>query len=80
MNLKFYLNKFLKVDNIEGYTLGVLNELKSAYDEFLEASEGSDPDFPMVDFGKKGKKVKGTNVSKVVGAKEEKDDSITLLK
>lgn len=65
MSLKFYLNKFLKVDNIERYTMGALLELRSAYEKFLEASEGADPDFPMVDFGNKGKKVQGTNVSKI---------------
>lgn len=45
--------------------MGALLELRSAYEKFLEASEGADPDFPMVDFGNKGKKVQGTNVSKI---------------
>lgn len=61
MDLKFYLNKFLKVDNIENYTLKTLIKLRERYEEFLDKSEGSDPDFPLVDFGKKGKKVKGRN-------------------
>lgn len=59
----------MKVDNIENYTLGTLNQLKDAYDQFLEESEGYDPDFPMSGLGgKKGKdgmktiKVSGTNV------------------
>lgn len=83
MSLKFYLNKFLKVDNIENYTLGTLQELRKTYDEFLEASEGTDPDFPMIDFGQKGKKIKGTNVSKIEidsPIREEGDDSISLTK
>lgn len=61
MSLKFYLNKFLKVDNIENYTLKALGELKTLYDNFLEASEGTDPDFPMINFKDKGKKIKGTH-------------------
>jgi hypothetical protein len=83
MSLKFYLNKFLKVDNIENYTLGTLQELRKTYDEFLEASEGTDPDFPMIDFGQKGKKIKGTNVSKIEidsPIREDDDDSISLTK
>ena len=83
MSLKFYLNKFLKVDNIENYTLGTLQELRKTYDEFLEASEGTDPDFPMIDFGQKGKKIKGTNVSKIEidsPIREDSDDSISLTK
>lgn len=54
MDLKFYLNKFLKIDNIEGYTLNSLNELKKCYDKFLKNSEGTDPDFPTLNFGGKG--------------------------
>lgn len=54
MQLKLYLNKFLKVDNIEYYTLGALQELRKSYDNFLELSSGTDPDFPMMDFGDKG--------------------------
>lgn len=50
MELKFYLNKFLKVDNIEGYTLETLDELRKAYDRFIEKS-GFDPDFPMLALG-----------------------------
>ena len=83
MSLKFYLNKFLKVDNIENYTLGTLQELRKTYDEFLEASEGTDPDFPMIDFGQKGKKIKGTNVSKIEidsPIREDGDDFISLTK
>ena len=36
MQLKFYLNKFLKVDNIEQYTLGALKELENTYEEFKQ--------------------------------------------
>ena len=58
MALKFYLNKFLKVDNIEQYSLTQLVELKNTYQEFID-----DPDFPMTTFGDgKGKNVSGTNV------------------
>lgn len=68
MQLKLYLNKFLKVDNIENYTLKTLNELKEAYNKFLETSDGYDPDFPMSGLGGKSKdgmktiKINGTNV------------------
>lgn len=71
MELKFYLNKFLKVDNIEGYTLKSIKELRKVYDKFLEASDGTDPDFPMVDFGNKGKKVQGINKSKLDTGEDE---------
>ena len=47
MDLKFYLNKFIKVDNIEGYTLKALKELQTCYENYLEKTEGSDPDFPI---------------------------------
>lgn len=66
MDLKFYLNKFIKVDNIEGYTLKALKELQVCYENYLEKTEGSDPDFPMVTFGDKngrGKKVQGRNAA-----------------
>ena len=63
MALKFYLNKFLKVDNIEQYSLSQLVELKDTYQSFLDDSEGYYPDFPMTTFGDgKGKKVGGTNI------------------
>lgn len=65
MDLKFYLNKFAKVDNIENYTYRNLLMLKDTYEKFLEKSEGKDPDFPLLDFsGGKGKVIvskKGRN-------------------
>ena len=67
MDLKFYLNKFLKADGIENYHLKALYKLRESYDSFIENSKGTDPDFPMIDFGNKGEKVKGTNISKVNG-------------
>lgn len=73
MELKFYLNKFLKVDNIEGYTLKTLEILRKTYENFLESSEGTDPDFPMVDFGSKGKKVQGVNKSKLSTSEDIED-------
>ena len=66
MDLKFYLNKFVKIDGIEGYTLKALRELQKRYEDYLEKTEGSDPDFPMMTFGGKsggGKKVKGRNAA-----------------
>ena len=66
MDLKFYLNKFIKVDNIEGYTLKAIRELQKCYENYLEKTEGSDPDFPMVTFGGPnggGKKIKGHNAA-----------------
>ena len=67
MDLKFYLNKFLKVDNIEKYTLKTLFKLREVYDKFLESSKGVDPDFPMIDFGSKGTTIKGKNKVQVLG-------------
>ena len=72
MDLKFYLNKFIKVDGIEHYTLKALREIQSCYERYLEKTEGVDPDFPMMTFGNgKGKKVAGVNA-----AKQEEDDTI----
>lgn len=53
MDLKLYLNKFLKVDNIEQYTMKSILALKDSYDKFLTKSEGKDPDFPLMTFGDK---------------------------
>lgn len=56
METKFFLNKIVKVDNIEEYTLDALDELQKAYERFLDTTEGSDPDYPGYTFGnhKKG--------------------------
>ena len=62
MGLKLYLNKFLKVDNIESYTFSELMILKKEYEKVLEDSEGIDPDFPNYVFGGGGKKISGTNI------------------
>lgn len=60
MDLKFYLNKFLKVDRVEEYTLKTLIKLREVYEDFLQQSDGIDPDFPMLNFGGKGmQKLKG---------------------
>ena len=67
MDLKFYLNKFVKIDNIEGYTLGSLRTIEDNYSAFMEKTEGLDPDFPTIDFGgkAKGKKIQGVNKARV---------------
>ena len=72
MDLKFYLNKFLKVDNIEHYTLNSLYKLKKVYDDFLDKSEGVDPDFPGMILGDhgNGEKIKGTNYFSLFGGEE----------
>lgn len=67
MELKLFLNKFLKADNIEFYSLDTLFKLRSSYDKFLESSKGTDPDFPFIDFGDKGKKIKGVNKTLIAG-------------
>ena len=60
MDLKFYLNKFLKADGVENYTLGTLKTLRECYENFLDTTEGTDPDFPLLNFGgKKGQRLKG---------------------
>ena len=63
MALKFYLNKYVKADNIENYTLGTLKTLQNEYLKFLEESDGVDPDYPTFNFGggKGDIKVKGKN-------------------
>ena len=51
------------MDNIEGYSLGTVLALNKEYTNFLESTEGLDPDFPGMDFSGKGKKVPGTNAA-----------------
>lgn len=72
MDLKFYLNKFLKADNIEHYTLDSLYKLKKVYDDFLDKSEGIDPDFPGMTLGDhgNGERIKGTNYYSIFGGEE----------
>ena len=67
MQLKFYLNKFLKVDNIENYTLGTLKELENIYEDFKNDTDGLDPDFPGISFKTKGTNlIVGSNVYKLM--------------
>ena len=79
MGLKLYLNKFLKVDNIESYTFSELMTLKKEYEKVIEESEGVDPDFPTYVFGGGGKKIAGTNIhtlTKPVTEEEEGEESV----
>jgi hypothetical protein len=78
MGLKLYLNKFLKVDNIELYTYPELIALRKEYEKVLENSEGIDPDFPTYVFGGGGKKIGGTNVHTLTKqhTEEEENDSV----
>ena len=67
MELKLYLNKFLKVDNIEKYTMTALDSLKKEYDKYIEKSDGKDPDFPELIFGEQGTKINsGKNIYELV--------------
>lgn len=75
MELKFYLNKFLKVDNIEHYGLGALFKLRDTYDKFIETSKGTDPDFPLIDFGDKGQTIQGVNKVQAENKQGEDDGS-----
>lgn len=75
MELKFYLNKFLKVDNIEHYGLGALFKLRDTYDKFIETSKGTDPDFPLIDFGDKGQTIQGVNKVQAENKQGEYDES-----
>jgi hypothetical protein len=61
MELKLYLNKFLKVDNIEMYALESLYELRETYTKFIDNFGGKDPDFPMMNFGDPENTYKSTN-------------------
>lgn len=69
MDLKFYLNKFAKIDNIENYTYSTVKSLEKAYSDYLDKSGGQDPDFPMITFGghggEGGTKIKGRNAAQV---------------
>ena len=77
MQLKFYLNKFLKADGIENYTLETLLKLKEAYSDFIEDSDGGDPDFPLVNFNTKGKKIKGKNIHSILDDDDGSADLVT---
>ena len=77
MGLKFYLNKFLKADGIENYTLDTLLKLKDAYSDFIEDSDGGDPDFPLVTFNTKGKKIKGKNIHSIMDDDDGSADLVT---
>jgi len=63
MHLKLYLNKYLKADNIEFYSLSYLIDLRKEYENFLDLTGGYDPDFPNINIGdrKEGQKIKGKN-------------------
>ena len=74
MGLKLYLNKFLKVDNIESYTYSELIALKKEYEKLMETSEGIDPDFPTYIFGGGGKKIAGTNVHTLTKPMENEEE------
>jgi len=49
--------------------------LNKEYTNFLEKTDGIDPDFPGVDFSGKGKAVNGENKAKVTGDSSEDDNS-----
>jgi hypothetical protein len=51
----------MKVDSIEHYSISSLFKMKDVYEDFMEKTEGLDPDFPMIDFGNKGQTIKGKN-------------------
>lgn len=78
MDLKFYLNKFVRLEGVENYTINTLMEAKKCYEKFIEKTNGFDPDFPETDFsgGKKGKKIGGVNKSKVDEALGEETDDL----
>lgn len=84
MELKLYLNKFLKVDNIEMYALESLYELRETYTKFIDSFGGKDPDFPMMNFGDPENTYKSSNnVTKLDLNKdngEESDSSNDLFK
>lgn len=75
MDLKFYLNKVIKVDNIENYTIKSLLMIKDNYDKFLENTEGIDPDYPGLIFGgKKGINLK--NNKNLLALDDDSDEQI----
>ena len=78
MGLKLYLNKFLKVDNIESYTFSELIALKKEYEKVLEESEGIDPDFPTYVFGGGGKKIAGTNIHTLTKHIEDEEEENSI--
>lgn len=59
MQLKFSLNKFAKLDNIENYTLDIVYKLQEEYNNYLEKTKGIDVDFPEFEFNKGGSKHSG---------------------
>lgn len=81
MELKFYLNKIIKLDNIEYYTLPSLIKLREIYDDFLSKSNGFDPDFPSLSFGgeSNGEKIKGKNYYSLFNEEDLSEDDKGLL-
>lgn len=75
MDLKFYLNKIIKVDNIENYSLNSLYTIKKCYQNFLEKSEGKDPDYPLMSFGDPKNTFKSENNITQLNLREEISDS-----
>ena len=84
MEIKFFLNKFIKINNIEDYTLASIDEMRDAYDRFLEKTEGIDPDYPYLRLGQgeKGKVLgtRGTNIYSVIGEGESKEDVYDIIR
>lgn len=63
MHLKFYLNKYVKADGLENYSLNCLMTLRKEYETFLDLTGGYDPDFPNINIGGRNgeKKIAGKN-------------------
>lgn len=82
MDLKFFLNKFAKIDNIEHYTYRSVLKMREIYNNYLDNSEGFDPDFPLLNFrgGDKGKRLNlGTNIFSQFGDEENIPDNFNGL-
>ena len=77
MDLKLYLNKLLKVDNIEMYTLESLYELRDCYSKFVEKFNGKDPDFPLINFGDPENTYNASNNITKLDLNKEGNDSLS---
>lgn len=52
MKIKFNLNKYCKLDNIENYSMDTIRTMQEVYEEYLKDTDGVDIDFPGFTFNK----------------------------
>lgn len=64
MKIKFNLNKYCKLDNIEKYSMDTIREMQKVYEEYLKDTDGVDIDFPGFKFNQNRDSVSKSSGSK----------------